>query len=77
MTASSMIQLAPITMGPVIANIVALGWTTVPMKVHEWDEDFTESEDDTRAYRDFTSQIHILTHNCFGVNRKLILSGRN
>lgn len=27
---SSMMFPAPITMGPVIANIVTLGWTTVP-----------------------------------------------
>lgn len=30
MAASSMMQLAPITMGPAMAKIVALGWTMVP-----------------------------------------------
>lgn len=33
MAASSMIQLEPITMGPAMAKMVALGWTIVPVIV--------------------------------------------
>jgi hypothetical protein len=71
--ASSMIQLAPITMGPAMAKMVAFGCTMVP--VHTSDErklNCAFSRSNTGANGDIAFELNILAYNSLGVNREFI-----
>ena len=69
-----MMQPEPMTMGPEIAKMVALGCTTVPAKKGVKTSTYMNNEIHTCTYRYITFKLHILTDNSFGVNCKLIAS---
>lgn len=74
---SSMMHPDPITMGPAIANIVALGCTMVPKKLHFDDLCSRVGRVPTRPNSNVSFQFHILTYDSFGVNCKFIASRKN
>ena len=72
---SSMIHPCPITMGPAMAKIVALGWTTVPAfrtTLVTYETVFFFSLTGTDGY--VTLEFHILTHNGLRVDCVLVFS---
>lgn len=72
---SSIIQPIPITIGPAMANIVALGWTIVP-GTHRFrtSKEATWKFGHTRSYGDVTFEFNILTNDGFRMKCELVAS---
>ena len=77
---SSMIQPVPMTIGPAIAKIVALGWTMVPArkKGTKHEEKFGKLMGVclTGAYGNVSFEFNVLTDNGFRVDCELVASKR-
>ena len=72
---SSIIQPIPITIGPAIANIVALGWTIVP-GTRRFREKEAWKFGHTRSYGDITFEFNILTNYGFWMKCELVASAK-
>lgn len=73
---SSMIQLFPITTGPVCPKITTFGWTTVPVPVNQM-RCAPIIASLALTDRDLAAQFDVCTGNRLGMDRYLLLSVYN